>query len=174
MSVQKNVCSNTDFLSGLKIILIYIATARFDFASIREQLFMRFSIITILQVLIYISSIAQTDIKKNSRSSIEAADSIGIFYKALFKTLKVGYLDRKKVDWKSLEVETYKNLQSYKTFESSLKEITIIFDKISAKHCLVYKGNDRYTATSRVISKDLYSAEWKTNCSLNLCQRTYD
>lgn len=122
---------------------------------------MRVSIITLFQVFIYISGIAQTDTKKNSKSPIEAADSIGIFYKALFKTLKVGHLDRKKVDWNSVESDTYKSLESYNTFKGSLREITNIFDKVNATHCLVYRGDDKYTATRIVISTDSYSAEWK-------------
>jgi len=122
---------------------------------------MRIAIIILFLVFTYISGIAQTVTKKNSNSLIEATDSIGIFYKALFKTLKAGYLDRKKVDWKSLENDTYKSLESYNTFESSLKEITNVFDKINATHCLVYRGNNRYTATRKPISKDSYSVEWK-------------
>lgn len=122
---------------------------------------MRVSIILLFLVFTYISGIAQTVTKKNQNSISQAADSIGVFYKALFKALKVGYLDRKKVDWKSVESETYKSLESYNTFNGSLKEITNIFDKINATHCLVYRGNDRYTATRKPISKDSYSVEWK-------------
>lgn len=73
---------------------------------------MRVSIIILFLVFTYLSGVTQTVTKKNSDSLIEAADSIGIFYKALFKTLKVGYLERKKVDWKSVESDTCKNLES--------------------------------------------------------------
>ncbi|WP_443947000.1 S41 family peptidase [Pedobacter sp. AW1-32] len=122
---------------------------------------MRVSIITLLIVFTYISSIGQSDAKTNRKFPIKAADSIGIFYKAFFKTLKVGYLNRKKIDWKSVEADAYKSLESYDNFKASLKEITNIFDKINATHCLVYRGDDKYTSTRKKISKDLYSAEWK-------------
>lgn len=123
---------------------------------------MRVTIITLLLLLTYISGIAQTDTNKISKSRIEVADSIGVFYKALFKTLKFGYLDRKKIDWKSVESDTYKNLKSYNNFQGSLKEITNLFDKINATHCLVYRGDDKYTVTRKVKSKDSYSAQWKS------------
>ena len=64
---------------------------------------MRVAIITLLLVLTYNSGIAQADANKVSKSRKEVADSIDVFYKALFKTLKGGYLDRKKIDWMSLQ-----------------------------------------------------------------------
>jgi len=65
------------------------------------------------------------------------------------------------VNWKTVEAETYTNLKRYNTFKASLKEITNLFDQINATHCLVYRGNDKYTGTKKAISKELYSAQWK-------------
>ena len=123
---------------------------------------MRATTITFLLILTYTSGIAQTDLNKMGKSRTELADSINVFYKALFKSLKVGYLHRKSIDWKPLEDETYRNLQSYNDFNNSLKQITNLFDKIEATHCIVYRGDDRYTVTRKVISNDLYSAQWKS------------
>jgi carboxyl-terminal processing protease len=123
---------------------------------------MRTKTFTFLLLLNCPFGFAQTDFTKANKSSTEVADSINVFYKALFKSLKVGYLHRRSVDWKSVEDETYTNLQSYNTFNTSLKEITHLFDKIEATHCMVYRGNDKYTVTRKVISKDHYSTQWKS------------
>lgn len=114
-----------------------------------------------LLFLIYTTGLAQTILVKDNKSGITPADSIDVFYKALFKAFKVGYVHRKIVDWKTVEADTYKNLKSYGSFKASLAEITNLFDTINASHCLVYRGDDKYTVTRKVISKDLYSAQWK-------------
>jgi len=117
---------------------------------------------TFLLLLSWTVSFAQTDLTKINKPGIKAADSINVFYKALFKSLKAGYLQRKSIDWKSIEDETYRNVQSYDNFNTSLKEITNLFDKIEATHCMVLRGNDKYTVTRKVMSKQLYSAQWKS------------
>jgi len=121
---------------------------------------MRNKILTFLLVLGCNLGFAQTN--KDNESRIGAADSINVFYKALFKSLKADYLHRKSIDWKSLEDETYRNIQSYNNFKTSLNEIRNLFDKIKATHCIVYNGDDKYTVTRKVISKDLYSSQWKS------------
>lgn len=116
----------------------------------------------LLLFLSYTTGFAHTIAIKNDKSGITPADSIDVFYKALFKAFKVGYLHRKTVDWKTVEAETYTKLKSYDSFKASLAEITNLFDKLNATHCLVYRGDDKYTVTRKVISKDLYSAQWKS------------
>jgi len=122
---------------------------------------MRASAIAFLLFLIYTAGFAQTNHNEIDKSVSLTADSINVFYKALFKTLKAGYIDRKSVDWETVEDQTFLNLRPYTNFKSSLKEITNLFDKINANHCQVYMGEEKYTVTRKAIAKDLYSAQWK-------------
>jgi len=117
----------------------------------------------ILLALTFTIGFAQSNVERKQTSEAEntAQDSINVFYKDLFKAFKIGYLHRKSVDWKTVEAETYRNLKNYSNFKASLTEITILFDKIEATHCLVYRSNEKYTVTRKVISKDRYSTEWR-------------
>lgn len=123
---------------------------------------MKIILSTILLVITTISCIGQTSVANDKKQSVGTADSIAVFYKGLFKALKVGYLDRKSVDWKIVEGQTFQNLKSYHSFKASLKEITYLFDNINATHCLVYRGDEKYTVTRKVIPKDRYSTQWKS------------
>lgn len=117
--------------------------------------------LTFLLFLIVAGGFANAAVITNDKHPISTADSIRVFYKELFKALKGGYLDRKMQDWKKVEAETYKNLENYSSFKASLTEITNLFNKINATHCLVYRGADKYTVTRKIISKENYTAEWK-------------
>ena len=122
---------------------------------------MKNALFVCLLMLTFNTCFAHIITTKNDLPDSTSKDSIDVFYKALFKALKVGYLHRKMVDWKRVEAETYTNLKHYNSFKASLKEITNLFDQINASHCLVYRGNDKYTGTKKTIPKDLYSAQWK-------------
>ncbi|KLT63972.1 S41 family peptidase [Pedobacter sp. BMA] len=125
------------------------------------------NILNLILLLIFsLGASAQSVSAKKEESIVETSgrsvqDSIDTFYKELFKALKIGYLHRKSVDWKSVEPETYKRLATYKSFKTSLNEISTLFDKINATHCLVYRREGKYSATHKVIAKDRYSAQWK-------------
>jgi len=125
---------------------------------------MKNTLIIFLLFLTYTTSFALSTTVRNDkpRGDTTAQDSINILYKELFKAFKIGYLYRKTVDWKAVEAETYSKLKPYKNFKASLNEITNLFDKINATHCLVYRGDDKYTVTKKVISKDLYSTQWRS------------
>jgi len=88
-------------------------------------------------------------------------DSIKVFYKELFTVLKSNYLNRKAVDWKTVESETKAILENYDNFEKSLAEIRPFFDKINANHCLIFYKKKKYSGTGKKITKDDYSEQWK-------------
>ena len=123
-------------------------------------------LILILLLVGFVAASAQFPVTKKAEPAVETSilsvqDSINTFYKELFKALKIGYLHRKTVDWKMVESETYQRLAPYTSFKPSLNEIKSLFDKINASHCLVYRGEDKYSGTHPVIPKDRYSAQWK-------------
>lgn len=121
---------------------------------------MKFTIFALLFFLNITSGFAQA-LQRPDPSAVKIPDSINVFYKELFKTLKRGYLDRKHVDWQTLERDTYAKLISYQVFSASLQEITGVLDYIKADHAQVYHAGVKYTATRKVVSKQLYSDEWK-------------
>ncbi len=104
---------------------------------------------------------AQNARLKDKTSGSLTAGSINVFYKALFKAFKVAYLHRGTIDWKTVEAETYEHLRQYNSFDSSLTEITNLFDRINATHCLVYRADSKFTVTRKIIPKERYSTQWK-------------
>jgi C-terminal processing protease CtpA/Prc len=97
----------------------------------------------------------------NAQKAKTSNDSIDIFYNQLFSNLKKVYLHRKSVDWKSVESETAQNLKNYGNFKNSLSEIKVLFGKIGATHCTVYKEQSRYSMVSEIRSKENFSEQWK-------------
>lgn len=122
---------------------------------------MKVGIFTLLFFMSLPAGFSQTVPLKPNQSSKKIPDSVDVFYKALFKALKSGYLHRKNLNWNTIERETYIKLSYYDRFEASLKEITNLFDMIGADHCQVYHANIKYGATRENVSKQLYSDEWK-------------
>jgi len=97
----------------------------------------------------------------NAQKKTTTQDSIKVFYNELFSALKKKYLHKKTIDWKVVESETSQNLVSYDNFENSLNEVQILFDKIGATHCNIYRSQKKYTATPKIKSKADYSEQWK-------------
>jgi len=122
---------------------------------------MKVGIFTLLFLIGSSFGFSQTVTLKPNQSGNKIADSVNVFYKALFKALKRGYVHRKSLDWHTIEQETYIKLSHYDRFEDSLKEITNVFDLIGADHCQVYHAGIKYTATRKQVSKQLYSDEWR-------------
>lgn len=88
-------------------------------------------------------------------------DSIKVFYAELFSALKKNYLHRNTVNWQVAESETIQSLKQYATFENSLSEVKILFDKIGATHCNIYYKENKYAATGKKIPEEDYSKQWK-------------
>jgi len=88
-------------------------------------------------------------------------DSISTFYNELFSAFKIGYLHKKTVNWPSIETETKENLKRYNSFKKSLNEIRILFDKLDARHCLIFDQKERYSATLKTLPKEAYNEQWK-------------
>lgn len=114
-------------------------------------------------IFTYLSTLANSNQSPGKRklTATSSRDSITLFYGELFKALKTGYLHRNSVNWKKIEKETYQKLSTYNNFKSSLIEITQLFDKIDATHCLIYRDNQRYTAIKEKLPKERYSVEVK-------------
>ncbi|RBQ06854.1 S41 family peptidase [Pedobacter miscanthi] len=90
-----------------------------------------------------------------------ASDSIAVFYDQLFINLKRDYLFKKTVDWKVVESHTRQNLTQYRNFESSLGEISMLFDEMGANHCIVFYKGKKYAGTGNKVSDPKYSEQWK-------------
>ncbi|GAA5099024.1 hypothetical protein GCM10023210_35880 [Chryseobacterium ginsengisoli] len=97
----------------------------------------------------------------NAQKAKTSQDSINVFYDQLFSNLKKAYLHRKSVEWKSVESETKENLKNYSNFKNSLNEIKVLFEKIGATHCTVYKDQNRYSVTTKIPPKESFSEQWK-------------
>ncbi|GGG63658.1 S41 family peptidase [Epilithonimonas arachidiradicis] len=110
---------------------------------------------------ITILSILSLSLGLNAQKQKTPQDSIKVFYNELFSVLEKSYLNRKSVDWKTVESETKDKLKSYDNFEKSLTEIKPFFDKINANHCLIFYNNKKYSGTGKVITKDDFSEQWK-------------
>lgn len=110
---------------------------------------------------ITIFSILSLSLGLKAQKQKTSQDSINVFYNELFSVLEKSYLNRKSVDWKTVESETKDRLKSYDNFEKSLIEIKPFFDKINANHCLIFYNNKKYSGTGKVITKDDFSEQWK-------------
>lgn len=95
-----------------------------------------------------------------AQKKITSKDSITAFYDKLFSTLKKQYLLKNEVQWEVVETETNQNLVKYENFESSLKEIDIVFGKIKATHSKIFYKNKEYSVKLNVDIEN-YSEEWK-------------
>jgi len=93
----------------------------------------------------------------NAQKAKTSQDSIAVFYDQLFSDLKKSYIDRKSVDWKSVESETKQDLKKYNNFKNSLDEINVLFGKIKATHCIILNGGKRYSLQPDLPSKDKMS-----------------
>ena len=96
----------------------------------------------------------------NAQKYSSSQDSIKVFYDALFNTLKEGYLYKDKVNWQTIQTETFSNLAKYTDFKNSLNEIKPLFSKIGADHCtIIYQGN-AYNILA-VYEPAIFSDQWK-------------
>lgn len=86
----------------------------------------------------------------NAQKAKTSQDSVKVFYNQLFSSLKKSYLHRKSIDWEFVEAETNENLKKYTSFKSSLDEIKVLFGKIGATHCIVFKGQSRYSVKADI------------------------
>ncbi|WP_294250717.1 S41 family peptidase [uncultured Chryseobacterium sp.] len=92
---------------------------------------------------------------KNSR------DSIALFYGELFSVMRKSYLHKNEVDWNSVEAETMRNIEKSENFKASLNEIQVLFSKIKATHCTIFKGDKRYALPADVPAREKISLQWK-------------
>lgn len=96
----------------------------------------------------------------SAQKKIVAQDSIRIFYDTIFSVMKKEYLYKDKVNWVEIESQVKQNLLQYKDFKNSLKEITTIFDKAKANHCLVYYNDLEFSATYDGPTEKDFSEQW--------------
>ncbi|MCS3530406.1 S41 family peptidase [Chryseobacterium sp. JUb7] len=111
--------------------------------------------------ILILFSILGMSVHLNAQKAKTSQDSINVFYNQLFFNLKKAYLLRKSVDWKSVESDTKENLKKYNSFKNSLDEIKVLFGKIDATHCTVFKGNKRYSLAANIPLGDQFSEQWK-------------
>ncbi|MDQ7918063.1 S41 family peptidase [Mesonia sp. MT50] len=87
-------------------------------------------------------------------------DSIGVFYDKLFSVMKKEYLYKEEVNWKEIEPKIRENLTPYSDFQSSLQEITTLFDFAKADHSAVYYKDDRFSGTPDGPTEKDFSDQW--------------
>lgn len=96
----------------------------------------------------------------NAQKIKSSQDSIRVFYDELFSVMKKGYLYKDKVNWSEIEPKVRVNLSQYTDFNSSLKEVTSIFDFAKANHSAIYYKNSKFNGTPDGPTKKDFSEQW--------------
>lgn len=96
----------------------------------------------------------------NAQKTNSSQDSIRVFYDELFSVMKKGYLYKDKVNWLEIEPTVRKNLNQYSNFQSSLKEVALIFDFAKANHSGVYYKKAKFSGNFEGPSKNDFSEQW--------------
>lgn len=119
-----------------------------------------YKILSILCILCFTSTL-------NAQKAKTSQDSIHIFYDKLFSVMESGYLYKNKVDWSKIKSEVNQNIREHNDFQTSLKEVSTIFDFAKADHSRVYFNNSSYAGNfSGPKAKD-FSAEWQKKFASN-------
>ena len=119
-----------------------------------------YKILSILCILCFNSSL-------NAQKAKTSQDSIHVFYDKLFSVMENGYLYKDKVDWSKIQAEVNQNLAKYNNFQTSLKEVSTIFDFAKADHSRVYYKDASYAGNfSGPKAKD-FSAQWQKKFATN-------
>lgn len=88
------------------------------------------------------------------------ADSITIFYDSLFHELETKYLHRHDVNWDSLQPEILRIALTHTSFETSLTEVTPLFDAIGGDHLNLFSPEGWYKSTLKPqLSQEDFSRE---------------
>ena len=103
----------------------------------------------------------------NAQSVTTSQDSIRVFYDTLFSVMKTEYLYKETINWSELEPKIRKNLIQYQDFQSSLKEITTIFDISKATHCTLFYNEKNFSASYDGPSEKDFSKQWIKKYSTN-------
>ena len=103
----------------------------------------------------------------NAQKAKTSQDSIHIFYDKVFSVMENGYLNKDKVDWPKIKSEVNQNLSRYEDFQTSLKEVSTIFNFAKADHSRVYYNNSSFAGDfSGPKAKD-FSAQWQKKFATN-------
>lgn len=100
-------------------------------------------------------------VRIGAQKAKNSQDSIALFYGELFSVMKKSYLHKNAVNWDSVKAETMKNVEKSENFKVSLNEIQVLFGKIKATHCIVFKGNQRYNLPADIPPKEKFSGQWR-------------
>ena len=111
----------------------------------------RILIITVVLGLTYNSSAQKL---KTSR------DSIDVFYNKLFSVMEKGYLYKDSINWSEIESNVRQKLNQYSDFQSSLLEVTGLFDFAKANHCIIFYNNTEFSGTNHGPTAKDFSGEW--------------
>lgn len=87
-------------------------------------------------------------------------DSISVFYDKIFWAMESSYLYKDEVNWLELKSQVKSNLEQYKDFKSSLKEVETIFDYTKADHGQVYFNSIKYTGNFPGPTQKDFSEAW--------------
>lgn len=87
-------------------------------------------------------------------------DSIHFFFNKLIDIMKSGYVYKENVDWETIEPQIHENLKQYATFQSSLKEVTTLFDFAKADHCKLEYNNTSFVGNFLGPSLKDFSEQW--------------
>lgn len=101
-----------------------------------------------------------TAIKGTAQNNLSAKDSISTFYNKLVSTMKAEYFFKDKVDWNQIKTELNERLRDSKNFESSLNEITFLFDQLNASHCSVHFQEKIYKDSKKGPIASDFSKQW--------------
>lgn len=111
--------------------------------------------------LLTLNTYAQTSTTRTNTKGLNTSkDSIYFFYDKLFDAMKNGYAYKDSVDWKEIELQIHENLKQHQNFQSSLKEVTTLFDFAKADHCKLEYNNASFAGNFPGPSKKDFSEQW--------------
>lgn len=103
----------------------------------------------------------------NAQKAKTSQDSIHIFYEKVFSVMETGYLNKDKVDWPKIKSEVNQNLSKYQDFQTSLKEVSTIFNFAKADHSRVYYNNSSFAGDFPGPKAKDFSAQWQKKFATN-------
>lgn len=110
----------------------------------------------ILVIVVFLGFIFNATAQKLNTSR----DSIDVFYNKLFSDMKNGYIFKDKVDWLEIEPKVRQHLGQYSDFQSSLKEVTDLFDFAKANHCRIFYNHAEFSGTNHGPTTKDFSEQW--------------